>query len=89
MVGNKSDLRPLRAISTEEAKSFAEENQFSFIETSALDSFNVDEAFQNISTEIYKNTCQKQLLEAEQVKRMNIELTETKPKKSKKKCCNN
>ena len=89
MVGNKSDLRPLRAISTEEAKSFAEENQFSFIETSALDAYNVDKAFQNISTEIYQNTCQKQLIEAEQVKRMNIELSETKPKKSKKKCCDN
>ena len=89
MVGNKSDLRPLRAISTEEAKLFAEENKLSFIETSALDAFNVDEAFQNISTEIYQNTCQKQLLEAEQLKKMNIELSKTKPMKSKKKCCDN
>lgn len=35
---------------TEEAKAFAERNGLSFIETSALDSTNVDMAFQNILT---------------------------------------
>lgn len=41
LVGNKSDLRHLRAVSTEEAKTFASENELSFIETSALDASNV------------------------------------------------
>lgn len=50
LVGNKSDLRHLRAVPTEEAKSFAERNALSFIETSALDSTNVETAFQNILT---------------------------------------
>lgn len=50
LVGNKSDLRHLRAVLTEEAKAFAEKNGLSFIETSALDSTNVDLAFQNILT---------------------------------------
>lgn len=50
LVGNKSDLRHLRAVLTEEAKAFAERNGLSFIETSALDSTNVDLAFQNILT---------------------------------------
>ena len=50
LVGNKSDLRHLRAVPTEEAKSFAESNQLSFIETSALDSTNVETAFHNILT---------------------------------------
>jgi small GTP-binding protein len=50
LVGNKSDLRHLRAVPTEEAKSFAERNGLSFIETSALDSTNVETAFQNILT---------------------------------------
>lgn len=54
LVGNKSDLRHLRAVSTEDAKTFASENGLSFIETSALDSSNVELAFQNILTEIYK-----------------------------------
>ena len=50
LVGNKSDLRHLRAVPTEEARSFAEANQLSFIETSALDSTNVETAFHNILT---------------------------------------
>ena len=49
-VGNKSDLRHLRAVPTEEAKAFAEKNSLSFIETSALDSTNVETAFHNILT---------------------------------------
>ncbi|ORX90144.1 small GTPase [Basidiobolus meristosporus CBS 931.73] len=53
LVGNKSDLRHLRAVPTEEATQFATENQLSFIETSALDSSNVELAFQKILTEIY------------------------------------
>ena len=48
LVGNKSDLRHLRAVPTEEAKQFASENSLSFIETSALDASNVELAFQNI-----------------------------------------
>ena len=50
LVGNKSDLRHLRAVPTEEAKAFASENGLSFIETSALDASNVELAFQNILT---------------------------------------
>lgn len=65
LVGNKSDLRHLRAVSTEEAKQFAcivylfivvhlrillVENGLSFIETSALDASNVEMAFQKIQT---------------------------------------
>ncbi|KAF9791712.1 hypothetical protein SFRURICE_020111 [Spodoptera frugiperda] len=53
LVGNKSDLRHLRSIPTEEAKAFAERNGLSFIETSALDSTNVEPAFQNILTGNY------------------------------------
>ncbi|KAJ1939421.1 Rab GTPase ypt31, partial [Linderina macrospora] len=54
LVGNKSDLRHLRAVPTEEAKQFASENGLFFIETSALDSSNVEQAFQQILTEIYR-----------------------------------
>ncbi|XP_042686864.1 ras-related protein Rab-11A-like isoform X1 [Centrocercus urophasianus] len=48
LVGNKSDLRHLRAVPTDEARSFAEKNGLSFLETSALDSTNVEMAFHNI-----------------------------------------
>jgi len=53
LVGNKSDLKHLRAVPTEEARSFAEQNQLSFIETSALDSSNVEGAFQSILKQIF------------------------------------
>jgi len=54
LVGNKSDLKHLRAVPTDEAKAFAAENNLSFIETSALDASNVESAFQSILTDIYR-----------------------------------
>lgn len=53
LVGNKSDLRHLRSVPTEEAQAFCEKEGLSFIETSALESTNVEKAFQQILTEIY------------------------------------
>ncbi|KAG0044964.1 hypothetical protein BGZ83_009754 [Gryganskiella cystojenkinii] len=61
LVGNKSDLRHLRAVPTDEAKQFATENGLSFIETSALDSSNVELSFQRILTEIYRIVSNKAL----------------------------
>jgi len=61
LVGNKSDLKHLRAVPTEEAKGFSTENGLSFIETSALDASNVEAAFQNILTEIYRIVSNKAL----------------------------
>lgn len=54
LVGNKSDLRNRRQVTTEDAMSFAETNNLYFIETSALDSTGVDEAFREILTQIYR-----------------------------------
>lgn len=54
LVGNKSDLRHRRTVPTEEAMAFAENNNLAFIETSALDSTGVEEAFRQILTEIYR-----------------------------------
>lgn len=61
LVGNKTDLRHLRAVPTDDAKQFAEDNGLSFIETSALVSTNVELAFQNILTEIHNNMSRKSL----------------------------
>ena len=63
LVGNKSDLRHLRAVPTEEATAYAERNQLSFIETSALDSTNVERAFTNILTEIYRSVSTRQVFD--------------------------
>ena len=53
LVGNKSDLRHLRAVPKDEAIAFAEKHDLAFIETSALDSSGVEIAFHSILTEIY------------------------------------
>ncbi|GMR49495.1 hypothetical protein PMAYCL1PPCAC_19690, partial [Pristionchus mayeri] len=54
LVGNKSDLRALRAVSSDEARSYAQRNNLFFIETSALNGTNVDLAFTTLLNEIYK-----------------------------------
>eukprot|EP01115_Flamella_aegyptia_P008441 TRINITY_DN35194_c0_g1_i1.p1 TRINITY_DN35194_c0_g1~~TRINITY_DN35194_c0_g1_i1.p1 ORF type:complete len:215 (-),score=53.48 TRINITY_DN35194_c0_g1_i1:96-740(-) len=56
LVGNKCDLKDLREVPTDDAKEFAEKNSLSLIETSALDSTNVEVAFTNILTDIYQKT---------------------------------
>ncbi|WIA12027.1 hypothetical protein OEZ86_003009 [Tetradesmus obliquus] len=53
LVGNKSDLRHLRSVNTEDAQGYCEKEGLSFIETSALESTNVEKAFHQILTEIY------------------------------------
>jgi len=54
LVGNKTDLRHLRSVKTEDAHAFCEREGLSFIETSALEATNVDKAFQQTLTEIYR-----------------------------------
>ncbi|KAL4629551.1 ras-related protein Rab-11A-like [Arapaima gigas] len=61
LVGNKSDLRHLRAVPSDEARGFAEKHGLSFLETSALDSSNVEQAFQTILTSIYRIVSQRQM----------------------------
>jgi small GTP-binding protein len=63
LVGNKSDLRHKRAVPTSEAVAFASEHGLAFIETSALDSTGVDEAFKQILSEIYKVISRKAMSE--------------------------
>ncbi|XP_041356350.1 ras-related protein Rab-11B-like isoform X2 [Gigantopelta aegis] len=48
LVGNKADLRHLRAVTTEDGRMLAEKSNYSFIETSALEGVNVGEAFNNL-----------------------------------------
>ncbi|GMH12616.1 hypothetical protein Nepgr_014457 [Nepenthes gracilis] len=61
LVGNKADLRHLRAVQTEDAKAFAERESTYFMETSALESLNVENAFTEVLTQIYHVVCRKSL----------------------------
>uniref|UniRef100_A0A673W129 Ras-related protein Rab-25 n=1 Tax=Salmo trutta TaxID=8032 RepID=A0A673W129_SALTR len=80
LVGNKSDLRHLRAVPTDEARTFAEKNGLSFLETST------------ILTEIYRIVSQKQMSDrrdndmspSNNVVNIQVQPTENKPKMQ---CC--
>jgi Ras-related protein Rab-11A len=61
LVGNKSDLRHLRSVAQADAAAFAEREALSFIETSALESTNVETAFQQILTEVHSIVSRKAL----------------------------
>ncbi|OMO60026.1 Small GTPase superfamily [Corchorus capsularis] len=61
LVGNKCDLENIRDVSVEEGKSLAEEEGLFFMETSALDSTNVQTAFEIVIREIYNNVSRKAL----------------------------
>lgn len=54
LIGNKSDLRHLVAVSKEDGKSFAERESLYFMETSALEATNVESAFTEVLTQIYR-----------------------------------
>ena len=54
LLGNKSDLVDKREVTTEEGKEKAEKNKFAFIETSALNGNNIDNAFNELITDVYK-----------------------------------
>ncbi|KAG4937841.1 hypothetical protein AAZX31_16G001500 [Glycine max] len=61
LIGNKTDLKHLRAVATEDAQGYSEKEGLSFIETSALEATNVEKAFQTILAEIYRIISKKSL----------------------------
>ncbi|KAG2294702.1 hypothetical protein Bca4012_066553 [Brassica carinata] len=61
LVGNKADLRHLRAVSTEDATAFAERESTFFMETSALEALNVEDAFTQVLSQIYRVASKKAL----------------------------
>lgn len=91
LVGNKSDLRHLRSVQTEDAKAFCEKEGLSFIETSALEATNVEQAFQRILTEIYHIVSKKALASEEAVAApsggTSIKVTDAQPDAAKKATC--
>ncbi|KAI4374479.1 hypothetical protein MLD38_012468 [Melastoma candidum] len=63
LVGNKLDLGSSREVDLEDGKSFAEREGLCFMETSALENLNVEDAFLQMITKIHEITSQK-ILEA-------------------------
>ncbi|PIM98529.1 GTPase Rab11/YPT3, small G protein superfamily [Handroanthus impetiginosus] len=61
LVGNKSDLGQSREVNLEDGHSLAQLENLSFMETSAKENMNVEEAFLRMITRIYELTCHKSL----------------------------
>ncbi|XP_049379977.1 ras-related protein RABA5a [Solanum stenotomum] len=68
LVGNKSDLKDAREVTTAEGKSLAEAQGLFFIETSALDSSNVAVAFQTVVKEIY-NILSRKVMQSQELQK--------------------
>ncbi|BAT85984.1 hypothetical protein VIGAN_04359200 [Vigna angularis var. angularis] len=95
LAGNKSDLNHLRAVSTDDAQSLAEREGLSFLETSALEAFNVEKAFQTILFDIYQIMSKKALAAQEAASTANvphgttINVSNMSASVEKKSCCSN
>lgn len=96
LIGNKSDLSTLRAVPTEDAKEFAQRENLFFLETSALESINVESAFLTVLTEIYRVISKKALVANEEsnsngnsalLKGTNIAVPLEKPAANSNTCC--
>ena len=96
LVGNMADLAHLRAITTEEGKTFAHNNGLQFIETSALTNDNIMDAIDFIGASIYNelknqsintflNLKQKPIILETSLKDDNLPMVKEPIKKSK--CC--
>ncbi|CAD8083743.1 unnamed protein product [Paramecium sonneborni] len=89
IIGNKSDLKHLRAIRMESGQDLAQMYKVAFIEASAQDGSNVDQAFTQIIQQIYQNLT-KQLQKYDQMshlqgEKLDLETTSTGNKKQG--CC--
>ncbi|KAK4410819.1 Ras-related protein RABA6b [Sesamum angolense] len=61
LVGNKSDLAQYREVNLEDGRSLAQLEDLSFMETSAKENLNVEEAFLQMITRIYQLSCHKSM----------------------------
>lgn len=54
LVGNKADLEADRQVDKNKAADYAAKHQLGFMETSAVDGTNVNEAFEMLINEVYR-----------------------------------
>ncbi|CAD8079644.1 unnamed protein product [Paramecium sonneborni] len=86
LVANKIDIQDQRKVSKQEAAQFAFEHKLAYLETSAKDGTGIQQAFEQLATEIVKLS-----QAAETTQKNNIKLTESTIQKDvgekQKKCC--
>ncbi|XP_034465997.1 ras-related protein Rab-25b [Hippoglossus hippoglossus] len=88
LVGNKTDLESERSVPTEEAKDFAEKKGILFLETSALNSVNVEEAFTNVLEEIHKKVSSKEVVRGS-ISAVSLNSSRADTTEESKPCCRN
>ncbi|XP_042346054.1 ras-related protein Rab-25b [Plectropomus leopardus] len=88
LVGNKTDLESERSVPTEEAKDYAEKHGLLFLETSALESTNVDAAFNNVLAEIHRKVSSKQVTRGP-ISSVSLSNPSAEDNEEKKPCCRN
>ncbi|CAD8167635.1 unnamed protein product [Paramecium octaurelia] len=89
IIGNKSDLKHLRAIRTESGQDLAQMYKVAFMEASAQDGTNVDQAFIQIIQQIYQNLT-KQIQKYDQMSHLQsekLDLETTNSSNKKQGCC--
>ena len=86
IIGNKSDLKDGRQVTNEEAMKKAEDTGIPLMETSALDSTNVKEAFHDLLKEMYKEISTK-ITQVEESLNDNKEAVQLETDDGKKKGC--
>ena len=93
LVGNKVDLKHLRAVNGEDAQEFAEQNKMLFIETSALDATNVEDAFNLTIKKVHEIQLGKIKQQVSQINNIvqdeKVDLKTNPESGPVKKCCNN
>lgn len=91
LVGNKTDLAHLRAVATGKGLELAEKEGMFFMETSALDSTNVDEAFETVIAEIYNHVSKRLPTQEDEDKTLNLssgtKLSVQEEKRQESSCC--
>lgn len=88
LVGNKTDLESERSVPTEEARSFAEKHQLLFVETSALESINVEAAFSSVLAEIHRKVNNKEVVRTP-ISAVSINSGRAEDTEESKPCCRN
>lgn len=88
LVGNKTDLDSERSVPTEEAKDFAEKKGLLFLETSALESTNVEAAFNKVLEEIHKKVSSKEVVRGS-ISAVTLNSPRAENQEEKKPCCKN
>ncbi|KAF1388330.1 hypothetical protein PFLUV_G00089080 [Perca fluviatilis] len=88
LVGNKTDLESERSVPNEEAKDYAEKNGLLYLETSALESTNVEAAFNTVLSEIHRKVSSKEVVRGS-ISAVSLNSSSAENTEEKRTCCKN